>query len=476
VSDSEFSLDEESFDDLDFSDEQEVEEDARWSLNPLTEETKFLYRLIVSDSEDKHKELEGLVRVGFNTKLFSNKKIIDHILQHYQDTRSILSLAQIKADFPEFDLVLPPKEAAEARSPDKSLANFFSTLSKAKLTEGIREFHDNIADTFNDGKKTVDEIFVSMEHGFQELARMRASRTTKTASFAELIPTVVKNYQNAKKGFAVGTPIPFPVVHRAFYGWQPANTYTVLAETGVGKTWFLLGSSCAAAIGTPFLFTSAKVLREEPWDLERQRAARRRVLVISIEMPVDEISERILSLMIRIKYPELITGKFNDLDERAMQRKIDKLLEMENSPAHNIIVSNASTPAEIASLADMHRADIVMIDGFYLMSGVGEKRWERVQHNSEQIRSQSLRSGRAYILTSQLSKGTDAAMFSQSIEQDSTGVVKLLQSRAEHAVRKARIVVTKARRGETNREYQYNWDIPNNAFDEQGPIDDEDIY
>ena len=78
-----------------------------------------------------------------------------------------------------------------------------------------------------------------------------------------------------------------------------------------------------------------------------------------------------------------------------------------------------------------------MIDGFYLMPGPGEKRWEKVEANMQRLRLHSLESGRHYMLATQFrreaktlnSTDIDSLSFSASIGHDSNNVFGLVQTK-----------------------------------------------
>ena len=111
---------------------------------------------------------------------------------------------------------------------------------------------------------------------------------------------------------------------------------------------------------------------------------------------------------------------------------------------------------------------MVIVDGFYLMAGPGEKRWERVQDNLQQIRTHSLTTGRPYLIASQLAQKEDRLAFSQSVEQDSSIIIQLHQSLQEKNMKQIRIQTRKVREGVSDLQYHYNWDIDNMRFSEEG--------
>lgn len=449
-------------DSLDSTPIRAVHKDAR--------QREFMTRLM--SGLPSSKEIDSLLRVGVKYLSFTESVAtsLKWIMERYAESRSIPTVDHLQTQFPAFaDTAL----ALDKNSPipTSTLSRLHQNVVDAHYLESLQRHVEKVAVRFSEDVSVAD-LKMEVEAGYRKLTKITASISSTTKTLSESVDEVLKDFNDSKLGLNWGIPLPFPFLNETLRGLQPAQVMTVLAKPGVGKTWALLQCAATASTGNPWLFTPperyGKILTKD--DHLKFRAARRRVLFISMEMPILDISKRLIALLTKLKYPEIRAGSFgNPADEQTFLNRLNKLKEPK-SIGENILMATAQTPDQVAALADEFNADLVIIDGFYLMGGAGEKRWERVQDNSEQIRMHSLTSLRPYILASQLDNKEDRASFSQSIAQDSSIIIKLNQNLQDKNLGQIKIENSKAREGASGLQYYYKWDIGSMTFSEEGQV------
>jgi hypothetical protein len=203
-------------------------------------------------------------------------------------------------------------------------------------------------------------------------------------------------------------------------------------------------------------------------------------------MPVLDISRRLASLYTRVSFNRLRSGKISPEERAAYNKGID-LLTVPND--YGVVVGDnirivgpdtAGTPEQIRAQADDFGASLVVIDGFYYMQGPGEKRWERVEANMQQMRLHTLLTDRHYMLATQFKQGsknihtssTDDIAFSMSIGQDSNNIIGLFQPPALRKAKQIDITSMKVRDGTPGNPYRFNWDYHEMKFDQIGRTED----
>ena len=448
-------------------------------LNHQEEEQKaFMTALLAGQTTEA--DVDELIRRNFSTESFlpTIKPKIDFVLKHYREHRCMPRTAALLKHFPAFttECLLPPNRQSDLLEQDVPLHALYREVSDGALLSQITDAHAKVAEAYHSSDIDVDGIWGVYEEQYRAIARVRAASRRQAKTLTDALSDVKVDFELAKVGRTWGIPIPFPFLHTTLRGFQKAELTTIVGRSGVGKTWFALMCVVAALVGDPFFFTSAESLgikRPEDWRkqcLENMR----KVLLVSLEMPIPQIARRLASLLMKLPYPQIRAGRFNiESDEARFYKKLEMLQDPKQGLGENCLITTATTVDEVAADADAFGADLVVVDGFYLMAGAGEKRWERVQDNMQHMRVHSLTSQRHYLLISQLARKDEQLAFSQSIEQDSSTVVVLNQSPAERNRKTVRLGTRKVRDGTVGEEYYYSMDVDQSRYVQEGPVGSE---
>lgn len=432
---------------------------------------EFMTRLICCNINPR--ELDDLLRVGVKLECFTEvaQGPLRWFLDYYRSTRSIPSQSQMLTQYPRLEglCLVNSFETATIKESNVSLSGHHRAVTEAFFLKSLQEHFVHVAEQW-DKNVPIDQLWNEIATTNKELARLHAISEQNAKTLSEAVEEVRKEYMQTKEGINWGIPLPFPFLNESLRGLQPAQLMTVVARPGVGKTWFLIMCACSAITGNPWLFTAPEkkniILTAE--DKAKFTANAKRVLFVSMEMPIADIAKRAIALLTKLRYPEMRAAKFTlETDEAVFFDALDEL-QQGTSVGSNMQIITANTPDQVAACADQFNADMVIVDGFYLMAGTGEKRWERVQDNLQQLRTHSLTTLRPYIIASQLAQKEDRLAFSQSVEQDSSIIIQLHQSLQEKNMKQIRIQTRKVREGVSDLQYHYNWDIDNMRFSEEG--------
>lgn len=418
-------------------------------------------------------ELGDVMRAGIKVECFTEvaKDPLEWFLDYYRKTRSIPTKQQMLTQYPRLEdfCLLQREDADQVTQGATTLVGYHRAVADAFFLKTLQSHFQTLSDLWY-GSKSVDDMWAHITEDIRELARIRNISDQNAKTLAQAIDDVQEEFLMSKEGLTWGIPLPFPFLNKVLRGIQPGQLITVVAPPGTGKTWWLIMAAACAITGNPWLCTppEKKGVTLTPEDIERYKLNAKRVLFVSKEMPVLDVARRTVAILTKFKYPEILNGKFTvESDEPAFLAAIQALKTGEKV-GDNLLIITAETADQIAACADQFRADLVIVDGFYLMAGEGEKRWEHVQNNLKSFRDTSLATNRTYILASQLQQKGDKLAFSQSVEQDSSIIIHLHQSLQEKNMKQLRMQTRKVREGASDLQYYYNWDIVNMRFSEEG--------
>lgn len=435
-------------------------------------EAIFITKLLAGTKQD----LVDTMKYGFDVTLFPEpyRDVVDFILQYQHKYGDIPDKSAVQEKF----AILGPEVLFTDDVPKAPLRATYDNVVRQTAKADIIKFSEEIYNKFPtlDGLQLIDVI---VKETNKLTARFLKSRGS-VSSLSELIPELKNNYEQILSGNAVGIPIPFLFLQEMLLGWQPAELTTVVARTGVGKTWFLMLAIIAAASGDPYYFFRPPDIA--PLTEERKRRLATKVLVVSCEMPSLDIARRLMSVYTKTSFNRLRSAKLSHEEQALYFRKMSE--EEAIRIGDNIRVVGpeiASTPEQILAQAQDFDAPLIVVDGFYYMQGPGEQRWEKVQANMQQMRLHSLMSGKHYILASQFkrdaktiqSSSTDDLGFSVSIGQDSNNVIGLYQPTALAKAKQLDMKSLKFRDGVPNQPYRFCWDFYDMVFDQIGQVVDD---
>lgn len=445
-----------------------------WKNKPKAEDVKESYNVALQDllliKLLKTKDSNGLANIlrrQFNEELFSttHRELVSWLIETFTKIKAVPEDEIVLERFPSLGSFLLSKE-----EPKANLSFIFDELVnkqiKVKVLQTLELAHQT-TNKSSDGFTLLNEI--SSLHS--KLVQSFRHAQSQVFSPVELVDKVIEEYEISETGNRKGVPIPFNFLHKSIGRWEPGQLTTFVAKTGIGKTWALILCAEAAIRGNPFIHS--QVDDEDAWPTLKQKTNRHKALFVSLEMPAVDIFRRLVCVMAKISFNRARSGKLNNLERKLYMDFANKIKDP-NTEEHKILSNlqivgpgSATTPEQINLLAEDFKADIVFVDGFYYLNGPGEKRWEKIEANMQQMRLHTLISNRHYILASQFRREaknaststTDALAFSASIAHDSNNLIFLAQDEANKLQRTVNMWSGKVRDGELGSAYKMQWDF-----------------
>jgi replicative DNA helicase len=233
-------------------------------------------------------------------------------------------------------------------------------------------------------------------------------------------------------------------------GLQKKQLITILAGTGVGKTWFLILLACFAQLNGY------------------------NVLLLTTEMSEEAILDRIEAVLFSLTTGDFNYGRFKSgalfpAEETAYFNFLDKV-----KPAlEQMIVSTAGSVSQVSAKIDQHHPDLVLIDSAYLMEDDrgADSDWLRVAHITRDLHGVAKLKNLPVVINTQsdstTSKKTGPELenigYSRAIGQDSDVVIALFQDDQMREDKEMKVKVLKQREGILGYVMQ-NWDFTRMDF------------
>jgi len=450
----------------------------------MTPEVLFFTKLVKGQDYDAYNSLkiQGFARERFPELYHPVLEFIDSYALKYNQLPGPQEVLDVFPTFSGATDTLFTKEV-----PAGALAAIYDNLVKKSLRSDIYEHLREVATHYEDEGKDPFDILRILQRESVRLASDFMTQSEGVETFAESAKNLLDEL-DGKVEIPKGIPSSFLFVEDQANGLQPGELTSVTGTTGSGKTWLLCCNAATATTGNPLHFYDEGTVPEGlvlPTREERNER-KKRVLFVSLEMPPVQIMRRMAALYARVSYARYRAGELTTDEDKRLRAA---LAFMSDDPDQSKAGSNlkvlgpsvADTPDAVHAAATDFDADIVIIDGFYLMRGPGEKRWEKVESIMQELRLHSLQTNRHYMLATQLrreaktlsSTGLDSLSFSASIGHDSTNVFALVQTKNDRASNIANISVLKMRDGVQDQQYIYNWDHQEGIYTQQGLAVDE---
>lgn len=240
------------------------------------------------------------------------------------------------------------------------------------------------------------------------------------------------------------------IFDETFYGYRPADLITIGGRAGMGKSWFIL-----------FLALCLE-------SVLKKKGSKQLVLIVSNEMPEDEIIERMDCLQAKLPYEEFMNGGLSRKQRRLYKAFLEKL-ESEGSLIK--VVYNVGTIDELNALIELYGPAAVYLDGSYLMEQDQGEGWEKITYVTRNLKQTAKAKSTPIINTTQLKRaagkgssklsidGQDDFAYSSSYAMDSDIAVRMFQTSDMVFNAEVGLEVVKGRRVKPNTRYTFKNDL-----------------
>lgn len=378
-----------------------------------------------------------------------NRKAFKYINDYFMKNGEVPTVRVFKQQFPDFNLdTYTDSTTFEERVGTEEPINFWCDELRTKVK------HNKICDVVEEMAKfledlNTEEAYTKMKRGLiyieNDIVETQAIDTTKDAEDRKA------NYLKRKENRGmIGIPMGIDKLDMLLKGMQPKQLITMIAKTGIGKTWFwiLVASYC--------------------------QLNGYRVLFLTTEMSEEQIEDRLEAMLIPMMMGEDFNyGRFKSGTLTQQEEKLYfDFLDMKHS-LEPLIVETATGVSNVSAKIEQYQPDVVFIDGAYLMEddrGAKED-WLRVAHITRDLKALAKLKKLPICINSQAdsttSKKTGPELenigFSKAIGHDSDVVLGLLRDEEMIEDKEMKVKVLKQREG-TLGNVVLNWDFSTMNF------------
>lgn len=382
-------------------------------------------------------DLSGIRKMGFNAAMLQTeegKEIFRWIMDSFSDPKkpgAVPSLERVQRRFPDFDF-------CPTRDPIEALAN---EIIDNNVSAGIRETMSEIDALLDEGEEP-KVILGAYLPQLRELGMQGSDgRYLMLSSAASMLREEYEQMRRA--GGITGIPWPWAPLNQSTAGMQNEDFIVIYARPKQMKTWIAL-AICAYAYQMGY-----------------------RVLVYSKEMSSKIMARRLASIICRVDYEQVKTGTLSEDDEDRFFSTLEALGAWEKENARtgrkaavsfisdrDLRHGSAGVTVEILSAeAERFGAELILVDGFYLMrdgrTGVKSRDWKQVGNISSDIKEMAQRLAVPVIGTTQANRGAskttgddvDEIGYADAIGQDADLTMRVFKSK-NLATGKPKLMIT----------------------------------
>lgn len=361
-----------------------------------------------------------------------NKKAFKFINETYLKTGEIPTIRVFTNKFKDYDLDTYVNDQNEqCVGTEESLRHWGNEIRQKvkhnKIVEATGEIVDKLDDlnteeAYDLMKKTV----LYIESDIVETSAVDITKDTDDRKRAYL--------ERKEKQGMIGIPTGFDKLDFILKGLQDKQLITLIAKTGVGKTWI------ECIIGANAQLNNYRVLH------------------FTTEMAEEQLRDRYEAILIGLTMGEFNYGKFKSgMLPKEEEEKYFNFLDNVAPKLEPLIIETASGVSNVSAKIDQYNPDLILIDGAYLMEDErgAKDDWLRVAHITRDLKAIAKSRKKPIFINSQAdsttSKKTGPELenigFSKAIGHDSDVVLSLFQDEIMREDREMKLKVLKQREG-----------------------------
>lgn len=382
------------------------------------------------------------IRVSYFTG--ENKKAFRFISDYYMKKGEVPTVRVFKQKFPEYDLekFVDPETMTEIIGTEESLLHWCDEIRKKVKHNKLADITEQVAENLenNDCDKAYEVMkkgILYIENEVEESTSVDITKNTEDRK-AEYL-------KRKESGGIIGIPTGFDKLDQIIKGLQPKQLITLIARTGIGKTWF------EVIIGANAQLSGLKVLQF--------------VTEMSEEMMRDRYEAVLMGKIYgRFNYSRFKSGKLLPEEEKMYFEFLDKHLPK----LEPLIIESATGVSSVLAKIEKHKPELVLIDSAYLMEDErgAKEDWLRVAHITRDLKSIAKKKELPIFINSQADSTTskktgpelDNIGYSKAVGEDSDVVLALFQDEQMREDREMKIKVLKQREGILGNVIS-NWDF-----------------
>ena len=387
---------------------------------------KALVSLII-EKQDKNLFKNAIKIIPVDFLEGEEREVYKWIIDYYRSSKGILpSKTALKIQFPKFSLY---------KNVNDSVEFFAEKLKERKDYQIFSKYITNIGNSIF--AQDLEKAKIQYRELGQKLSQYEVE--DKISSIKETLIERHKNYLRVKKNQGkIGLSVGIPTIDKHIGGLSK-EFFIIAGRQGIGKTFLTLFMSCAF------------------W-----KETDRPVLIVSNEMPTQEIYSRIDSIMANINASKYRKGQLNKEEEKRL-RDLTKIYEQ--LPDLYVINGAGMSAFDVEYEIVALNPSLLVIDGIYL-----------TDMGKNDFVADTIAASRAYqrinkkysipiIATSQLSKD-NSTKYARALQEDADIVLSMFQNNHLKDLNLMRLYFNKIRYESSDVEAYINWNFDSWDFGE----------
>lgn len=301
-----------------------------------------------------------------------------------------------------------------------------------KLYNDVRAYFPQIREAMQENN--MERVVAAVDH-LHRLTRTE-SAVDDVRQIDQTIATALREYRIRQQNPGInGIPTGWLPFDRITGGYQDGDLVGWVARMGMGKTYLMLKQAISA------------------WE------ARYRVMVVSMEMTLSQLTNRFLGMQARVNPDYIKRGALSSASYQRILQYTENIANAENM----ILVAGSfkKRTSEIELLAQEIQPDIIFLDGAYLLKpddGGRAQRYERIAQVFDDLAAIRVRLGIPFVFTTQFSKqagkrgkegSLESIAFTDAIAMHCSLVIGIKEGKNPFQNTRRRIEFMKGREGES---------------------------
>ena len=319
-------------------------------------------------------------------------------------TGEVPSVRAFKRKFPNYELeeVYDPEQDDLVVGTEENLAFWCQELRNKKKQNTLADATEDIVQSLED--MNAEDAFLRMKKVIAYI-ESEVEETHDVDITKDTEDRKQKYLERKKNRGVVGIPTGISHLDYLLRGLAPQTLTTLIANTGVGKTWLEV-------------YIGAQAMLHDY-----------RVLQFVTEMSDEQMRDRYEAMLYSMCYGDFNYENFKrGMLDRKTEKKYFQFLDDDLPNMEPLQIITASGVMSVSAAVDKYKPDLVLIDGVYLMDDDqgADSDWLRVAHITRDLKKLAKRTKLPFFINSQADKNTSkrtgpelgSISYTQAIGQD----------------------------------------------------------
>ena len=371
-----------------------------------------------------------------------NRRVFQYIQECFKTTGEVPTPRVLKQKFPNYELELHKVEGEDVVGTDETLMYWCKELRTKAKHNRMADITEAVAEKLDNGE--TEDAYTLMKQGVWKIEDeiVESSSVDITKNTEDRKEAYLERKKN--KGM-MGIPTGISHLDYMIKGLIKETLTTLIATTGIGKTWFLV------LIGAYAQLNGYKVV------------------CFITEMSADLMRDRFEAMLFGMMYGDF---SYNNFKSGTLNKEQEDLyfefLEDDLPKLEPLVLETATGVSSVVAVIEQEKPDLVLVDGAYLMEDEqgAKDDWLRVTHITRDLKKIAKNWHVPILINTQADQNTSKKTgpglgdikYSQAIGQDSDNILALFRDEIMINDNEMGVRVLKQREGITGKAI-LNWNF-----------------